>query len=243
MTAGEPGGPGGYGTVYHPEPDPPPAVNGGPVRIGQLRPLPRRRRPAMIALAVALICAGVLGGAALYKNVNHQVPVLVVSRSVPAGSIVTGADLGTVTVAAGPGLKFVPAAQEHQVTGLVAATTLEPGSLLTATDLTTSLPPASGQVLVPVSVKPSQLPVSPLSSGDQVLVVPTPGSGGTSNGGSAVPAGLNKSVAGVVEAVSPGAGQNGLAVVDLLVPARLGPVLAKEDSTGNVALIVTSRGR
>ena len=100
MSTEQPGG--GFGTVFHPEPDPVPAGNGGPVRVGQLRPLPRRRRPAMVALGVALIGAGILGGAALFQHVNHQVPVLVVSTAVPAGTVVTAADLTTVTVAAGP---------------------------------------------------------------------------------------------------------------------------------------------
>ena len=54
-----------FGTVFHPEPEP--ARNGParPAAHGQLRGLPRRRRPAMIALAAALIGAGILASAAL----------------------------------------------------------------------------------------------------------------------------------------------------------------------------------
>jgi hypothetical protein len=235
VTAGQPGG--SFGTVFHPEPDPVPPGNGGPVRPGQLRALPRRRRPGMIALAVALIGAGVLGGAALFRHVDHQYPVLMVTAAVPAGTVVTAADIGTTTVAAGPGLQVIPARQERQVVGLVAATSLRPGTLLASADLTTSLPPRAGQVLVPLPLKPSELPASGLSAGDHLMVVPAPGAQGS--GGT--PAAPGRPVAGVVEAVSRGPDADGFEVVDLLVPAGSGPDLAKEAAAGGIALVVTSR--
>jgi hypothetical protein len=227
---------GGFGTVFHPEPDPVPPGNGGPVRIGQLRPLPRRRRPAMVALGVALVGAGVLGGAALYQHVNHQVPVLVVTRAVPAGSVVSSADLSTATVAAGPGVQLVPARQEGQVIGLVAASNLSPGALLSASDLTRSMPPGPGQQLVPVPFKPSQLPASGLAAGDQVVVVWAP-----SGSNNAAAAGTGRNYDAVVEDVTGGPDQDGFDVVDLLVPAADGPGLAKEAASGSVVLTVQSR--
>jgi SAF domain len=238
MSAGPQGG--GFGTVFHPEPDPMPAGNGGPIRIGQLRALPRRRRPGMIALAVALVGAGILGGAALYRDVNHQVPVLLVTTAVPAGAVVTSADLSTTSVAAGPGIRVIPAGQEHQVVGLVAATNLQPGTLLAAADLTSSLPPSAGQVLVPIAVKPSALPASGLAAGDHLLVVWAPGAqGASSSAASAAAAG--RTIPAVVEDVSVGPNQDDLQVVDLLVPARNGSALAQEAATGDIALVVTSR--
>jgi hypothetical protein len=236
VSGGQQGG--GFGTVFHPEPDPLPPGNGGPIRIGQLRALPRRRRPGMVALAVALIGIGILGGAALFRHVNHQVPVLLVSTAVPVGSVVTSADLSTTTVATGPGVNVIPAGEEHQVVGLVAATNLQPGTLLAASDVTTSLPPASGQVLVPVAVKPSELPASGLAAGDHILVVWAPGAQGSSSSAASPVAG--RSIAGVVEAVG-NTDQDGFNVVDLLVPAGNGSALAREAATGDIALVVTSR--
>ena len=235
MSAEHPGG--GFGTVFHPELDPVPPGNGGPVRMAQLRPLPRRRRPAMVALGVALVGAGVLGGAALFQRVNHQVPVLVVSTAVPAGTVVTSADLSTVSVATGPGVQLVPARQEGQVIGLVAATSLRPGALLSASDLTRSLPPAAGQMLVPVAFKPSQLPASGLGQGDRVVVVWAPGL--SSSAASAATVGRNYDA--VVEDVSSAPDQDGFDVVDLLVPTASGPGLAREAASGNVVLTVLSR--
>jgi len=240
MSAGEPGS--GYGTVYHPDPDLVP--NGEPQTItsAQLRSLPRRRRPGMIALAVALVGAGILASAALYQREDHQVPVLLVTADVPAGAVITAADVGTASVAAGPGVTVIPASQLRRVIGLTAATSLRPGSLLAPAELTTAVPPVRGQVLVPVAIRSSGLPASGLAPGDHVVVVPTAGSAGSGAGGAGAAA-LTSPVAGVVEAVTGAPDQDGDDVVDLLVVAGSGADLAEQAATGDIALYVTSRGR
>jgi hypothetical protein len=231
-----------FGTVFHPEPQP---SRNGPARTaargqphGQLRGLPRRRRPAMIALAAALIGAGILASAALYNRENHQVPVVVVTAPVPVGAVITSADVGTTTIAAGPGLQTIPARQMSQVVGLVAATSLRPGTLLAPSEVTTKLSPGPGQELVPVALKPSGLPASGLSPGDQVLVVATPATAGGGSGAAPV---LTQPVPAVVEAVDAVTDQSGFDVVDLLVGSATGPALAQQAATGQIALVVTHR--
>jgi SAF domain len=227
------------GTAYQPGTDASP--NGAAGRHGQpvaLARLPRQRRPGMIALAVAMIGAGVVASTAVYSATNHQVPVVVVQANVPAGAVIRASDLGTAGVAASPGVQFIPASQLGQVVGHVAGTALHPGMLLTAAELTTARPPAYGQVLVPLPVRPSALPASGLQPGDRVLVVATPGDQGQP-GSTSAPA-LSSPVAGVVEAVA-AAGIDGFGVVDILVATRTGPGLAAQASTGQFALIVTRR--
>jgi len=230
MSAGEPGV--GYGTAYHPEPDL--AANGATqgVPLGQLRSLPRRRRPGMIALAFALVGAGILASAALYQRANHQVPVLLVTSQVQVGQVITAGDLGTTSVAAAANVKVIPARQLGQVVGLIAATTLRPGTLLASSELATSVPPVAGQVLVPIALKPSMLPASALVPGDHVEVVPTAGT---------APAVLTGPVVGVVEAVTPAPDPDGSDVLDLLVAAKSGTALAGQAATGQIALLVTGR--
>ena len=104
----------------------------------------------MIALAAALIGAGILASAALYHRADHQVPVLMVTTPVPAGSVITAKDVGTTTVAGAQGVHVIPARQLSQVVGLVAATALRPGTLLAPSELTSKLSPGPGQELVPV---------------------------------------------------------------------------------------------
>ena len=229
----------GFGTAYHPEPELPPNGDAG-APPGQLRGLPRRRRPAMIALAVALVGTGVLVSAGLYQRVNHQVPVILVSTAVPAGAVITSADLTTTTVAVGPGIQVIPGRQLQQVAGHVAATSLRPGTLLASSELTTAQPPAPGQVLVPVPLRPSVMPASGLFPGDQVLAVATPGAQGQAGSTGTAPV-LTRPVFGVVDKVDMAPDQDGFDVVDLLVTASAGDALAQQASTGQIALIVTRR--
>ena len=121
--------------------------------------------------------------------------------------------------------------------GLVAATPLQRGTLLVPSELTSKLTPGPGQDLVPVALKPSALPASGLTPGDQVLAVATPASGGSGTVASV----LARPVAAIVEAVSTSTDQSGDDVVDLLVPASLGPAVAQQAATGQIALVVTHR--
>ncbi len=239
------------GTAYHPQTDT--GFNGTgfngtgfggtgrqaaqPIALARL---PRRRRPGMIALAVALVGAGILASTAAYSATNHRVPVLVAEANVPAGALIRASDVGTASVSVGAGVQVIPASQMSQVVGQVAGTTLHPGMLLTAAELATQRPPGPGQVLVPLPVRPSALPASGLQPGDQVLVVATPGAQGQAGSANAAPA-MSVPVAGVVEAVSTTANTDGFEVVDVLVPAKSGADLAAQASTGQFALIVTKR--
>jgi SAF domain len=228
------------GAVYFPETD----IHANGTRDSQpaarLRGLPRRRRPAMIALAVAMAGAGVVVSAALYQRADHQVPVVLVTADVPAGAVITAADIATTSVTTAPSVHVIPAAQLEQVAGEVAAVGLRAGTLLAPADLTTAQPPRPGQQLVPVAVKPSVLPASGLFPGDHVLIVATPGDqGDPGSGAGAGP--LSNPVPAVVAAVNSVTDSNGFDVVDLLVSSTEGPAVAEQASTGQFALIVTRR--
>jgi hypothetical protein len=229
------------GTAYHPPTDT--AVNGAARPASQpiaLARLPRRRRPGMIALAVALVGAGILASTALYSATSRTAPVLVAEANVRAGALISASDVGTVSVSVGAGVQVIPASQMSQVVGQVAGTTLHPGMLLTASELASVRPPAAGQVLVPLPVRPSALPASGLGPGDQVLILATPGAQGQAGFANEAPA-LGVPVNGVIEDVSTTADADGFAVVDVLVPSSRGADLAAQASTGQFAIIVTKR--
>lgn len=234
------------GTAYFPDADIPGngqaagrAARAGPV--GELRGLPRRRRPAMIALAVAMAGAGVLASTAIYERTDRQVPVVMVTAEVPAGAVISAGDVATASVSVPSGVHVIPGAQLGQVAGQTAAVALTPGTLLAPADLTVAQPPGPGQVLIAVPVKPESLPASGLQPGDRVLIAATPGDQGQS-GSPGQTASLPSPVAGVVEAVDTVTDQDGFDVVDLLVPAAAGVPVAAQASTGQIALIVTKRG-
>lgn len=194
----------------------------------------------MIALAVALVGLGVLASVAVYGATNLRVPVIVLTADVPVGTVITASDLGTANVSVGPGVQVVPARQMSQVVGQVAGTALHAGMLLTASELLTQRPPADGEVLVPLPIKPSFVPASGIGAGDHVLIEATPGAqgqSGSSNGAAALAA----PVAGVVEAVNLSPDADGFDVIDVLVVRASGDSVAAQASTGQIALIVTKR--
>jgi hypothetical protein len=236
--------PAAIGTAYFPEPDITPDGTGhgtgGSHVAGRLRGLPRRRRPAMIALAVAMAGAGVVVSAAVYQRADHQVAVVMVTRSVAAGAVISGTDLASTSVSVGTGIRIIPAAQIGQVSGEIAAVALRPSTLLAPSELTTAQPPAPGQALVAASARPNALPASGLLAGDHVLVVATPGDQGQA-GSSTGSSSLSAPVAAVVEAINAVPDLDGFDVVDLLVSDSDAVAVASQVSTGQFALIVTRR--
>jgi SAF domain len=234
----------GTGTAFFPAVDV--AANGpgsgkpGSPDTGRLRRLPRRRRPGMIALAVAMAGAGVIVSAALYQRIDREIPVVMVTAPVPAGSAITANDLTSTSVTVGAGIKVIPASEIDQLSGEFAAVPLRPGTLLAPSQLTSMQPPGPGQQLVPAAVKPSDLPASGLSPGDHVLIVATPGDQGQP-GSPDGPQPLTGPVPAVVAAVNDVPDQDGLDVVDLVVSQASGPPVAEQVSTGQFALVVTRR--
>ena len=93
-------------------------------------------------------------------------------------------DLVAVEVVPDPALKPVTWDQRSTLVGQLAATDLQTGMLLTSRSVTDAQVPASGQALVGVLVKSGQVPVTPLSPQDQVLLVPAdqPGCAGGGSG-------------------------------------------------------------
>jgi SAF domain len=202
--------------------------------------VPRQRRRGMVALGISVVCVAALLGAYLFARSNHQVPVLAAARDIPVGTVITPADLKTVSISAGPGLANIPARQEGQVTGQAAAVELRPGTPLGPGDLTTAVEPRPGQVLVPVTLKAWQVPASGLVPGTPVLLIPTPGAAGQAANSQPTAAALTYNVSATVWQVSP-PDQSGNVVVDLLMAQSAGPAAERQSSTGQVGLIEIPR--
>lgn len=196
-------------------------------------PPPRRRgRPALLALAVALVVLGALGAAYLATSMGRTSPVIAVARQVPWGQTITAADLVEARVSADPALQPIPYADRGQVIGMVAATTLTPGSLLTRDALTDQQLPRSGQQLVGVGVSAVQAPATALRPGERVLLVPVAAAGAP-----AAEVGAPDVVEATVLRSGP-AGTDGRRVVDVLVAEADGPDVAARGAAGQIAIVV-----
>src|SRR3954467_10215702 len=125
-------------------PSPSAAVN-GLSRAPVLPPPRRRRRPGLLALAVAMVVLGALGAAYLATSLGKTSPVIAIAREVPWGQPILASDLVEARIPADPALEPIPYGDREQVIGLIAATTLKPGSLLTRDALTDQRLPAPGQ--------------------------------------------------------------------------------------------------
>jgi hypothetical protein len=212
--------------------------------------LARQRRPGWIAGGIALVALAVLGNVYLFKTSGHRIAVVRVARNVPVGQQLVRADLDTSSVALGPDVPVIPARQLGEVVGRRAAVDLRSGTLLSVSQVTTQLTPQPGQALVTVAVKPGQLPPGGLAPGSQVRIVSTPGSQGSDRDqgadGGAAPSGQAagtgaKDVRATVDAVA-GPDTDGSMTVSLLVADADANAVAREASTGQIALVITAMG-
>ncbi|MFC1411728.1 SAF domain-containing protein [Streptacidiphilus sp. N1-12] len=211
-----------------------------PYRLGNAR----RRRPAVLALAVALVAAGGLGGAALYTATGKRVAVIALARNVPAGHTLTSDDLSEARISLDPALH--PLSVHSKVVGMRATADLKAGSLLTGADLTNDPLVLAGQQVVGIPAKHTQLPAVRLQPGTRVVLVATPSgpgvSGSSSGSGSAGSSGaaLTAITVRVVD-VGP-ADSDGTVVVDLAVPSAQGAAVADLAASGKFALLIAAQG-
>ena len=202
----------------------------------QSRPRPIGRRAGRrMAAGVLLVLAAVVVFWQVDLRHDPRQAVLAMARPVPAGQVITEADLRTVRVAPDPGLHLLPAAERDRVVGRTAAVPLATGSLLTGEQVGPVAWPPPGQAVVAVAVKPGHAPAG-LTPGARVvvLVVPAPtGTTSTAPAGTAGPGGV-RALATVV-ALTQGPDQASTQVVSLLLAAEAAEQVAA--APGDVSLV------
>ncbi|MFE2135969.1 SAF domain-containing protein, partial [Streptomyces sp. NPDC059466] len=131
----------------------------------------------MIALSMGLIAAGGAGVAVLLLQVGHRTEVVTVVRDVQVGQVLTEQDLGKASIALDPAMKAVSVDDLDQVVGKRAAVELRPGSLLAPSQVTKHSLVKAGEQLVPIGLKPEQIPATTLVPGQKVQLVHVPAPG------------------------------------------------------------------
>jgi hypothetical protein len=198
----------------------------------------RRRRPALIALSVALIAAGGLGSAAFYQMQNHSIAVLAVARVVPYGATIAAADLRVVEINDAPGLRPIGSGSKSVVVGKRAAVELRPGTLLTSDQVTETVNIKPGEMLVPIAVDGSRMPVRGLTPGTQIVIVTSPVPvGGGNNAPTTTPGQIRATVIRTT-----GFRDSGPTIVDVAVPPVDGPLLATRVMEGKFSIVVLNTG-
>ncbi|WP_430786857.1 SAF domain-containing protein [Actinoplanes sp. G11-F43] len=200
--------------------------------------LPRRRRPWMFAIGVVAVVLGFLGAYTWATAAGNNQPVLAVAATISAGHQITAADLKIVQVSAGSGLAPIAETARDQVIGKYARTELVAGTLLVEQQLTDKAIPGSGQQLIGLELKPSQLPARALRPGERVQLVITSDPRNVTldaKGAAAQTLPNPPTFPATVAGVGPTA-TDGQIVIDVVVPAANGPGLLERASQGRVAI-------
>lgn len=195
-----------------------------------------RRRPALIAAAVAAICLGALLGTWAWTTTTNTQEVLAARHTIPRGTVISADDLERVRINADPALAPLSASSYDEIVGERAALDISEGTLLTEESTAVDVLPPAGMSVVGVALTPAQGPGVPLQSGDRVRVVVTPAEGSDAPAGS--PSFSEAEVVGTK--LDEATGQ---LVVDLLVPHADASIVAARVATGNVALVLDSGAR
>lgn len=197
----------------------------------------RRRRPGVIALSLALIAAGGAGVAVLLLQVGHRTQVVTVVRDVQVGQVLTEQDLGTASISLDPAVKAVHADDVKAVVGKRAAVELKPGSLLTPSQVTKDSLVKAGEQLVPIGLKPEQVPATSLVPGQRVELVHVPAQGDTDTDKTST---APETITGRVVKASKAAPGTGVVVVDVATSATDGPTVAAWVSASALRLVLTA---
>jgi hypothetical protein len=200
----------------------------------------RRRSSRLVLVGVVLGVAGALAGLLVYREAGRRIEVIAIARTVPFGQALVVEDLRAATLPTDSGLAAMPWTAVDGVVGRTAGTDLLPGQVLTAAAVVNAAPPAAGEALIGVAVKPGQLPGAGLSPRDEVLVVPTTVTpSGTRSGGADAGGGLEPIRATVLRSGEVDAA--GQRTVDLLVRETAAAEVAGLAASGQVALVLVAR--
>lgn len=203
-----------------------------PTTATPVKPVTMKRRPWMVALAVALIALGGAGGAWLMTRSGESQEVLTITAPVARGEVIEATDLTTTELPlTALNLSTVSSSDLDAVVGQVATVDLLPGVLLSPEATAARLVPEAGASVVGVSLTDSQRPARPLSAGDMVRLVATPMTGGEAPTGE--PTTFEATVINTQTSPSSGA-----LILNVEVPSSQAPQLAALAATGRIALII-----
>lgn len=196
-----------------------------------------RRRPALVALSVACICAGGLASAWAWQSTSNTQEVLTVRDTVHRGEVIGAEDLVVVRIGVDPAIQAVPADERSSLAGMRAALDIAAGSVVTASQLTDAAVPPEGSSVVGVSLTAGMLPVGQVEVGDKVRVVPTAGAQGT---GADPATWAAQPISAVVVGLSIDE-VTGNTLVNVQVPSADAAAVATAAAGGEVAVVLDSQ--
>jgi SAF domain len=217
-------------------------VDPSPVRTATLGPTAKRNLP-LVGLGLLLVVGCAIGFSSAWLRASGHQEVLIVSKGLSAGQVISLSDLRTAQLSVASGVASMPASDISQVIGRPVASAVTPGTLLTESDVAQTTGPPSGRAVVGLALKPGQYPPG-LAPGERVLVVFN--SGGPTVSGSSATSDPNlanaPTEATVLEVDSAPVNSSESLVVSIQLAEGDGATAASAASEGNVALAIVSSG-
>jgi hypothetical protein len=193
-----------------------------------------RRRPSIPVAVLGVVL--VLFGAVIFGLVSLRVgggtEVLSVTRPLPAGSVLSSTDLGTVRISGTGSLSAIAAADEQSVLGRSVAVPVVAGTLLAAGELGSTSPLTAGTDEVALALRAGQYPPD-LAPGAHVEVVPVPSSAGGS--GTSLTTSTTKATVSAVSVAPAGSSAN--TIVSLFVLNSSASSIAALAAAGAASLV------
>jgi hypothetical protein len=188
-------------------------------------------RPAIIALAIALIVTAGLAAAYIYTSTGRTMEVFTAVNSIARGDVIERSDLSTVEIPDNQAIPSYGVLDEKEMVGKTAVVDIPAGTLISPNNVSSDAGLAEGQSIVGISFTANQLPPYPLVSGDPVRIVDTPVTQGDP------PANSPASIAATIVAVKFD-DVSGNTLVAVSVETINSAPLAARAATGRVALVL-----
>lgn len=199
-----------------------------PTTSGGESPVKVRRRPIVLAAGIVTVVLSLLLGAYLVNGLRETEQALVVRVDLEKGQTIVESDLETKIINADSGLTVLT--DPAEVVGMQTTGPLAAGTLLNPNSVAFQVLPPAGQSIVGVAVAFTKRPAEMLQRGDNVRVVDTP------RDQSDPPTQGPIATKGQVVAVRDYPEQ-GVTVIDLLVPSGEANWVAARSATNRVAVI------
>lgn len=192
----------------------------------------RTRSPLRIALALLFIALVGVSAAALYSKSHQGIAVAVTAKDLPAGHVITAADLTQGQVSSSD-QSFAATRWDRaaSLVGQVTVSAVPNHTLLTSAMVGSRIATPHGTRAVGLKVAAGQIPTE-VVAGSRVLVVSVPARAGTSTSGGATVA------AGTVLSVGTDDTGSGSTLVTVAVPWAVSGRVAALGSMGQLALVM-----
>jgi len=202
-----------------------------------------KRNLPLVGLGVLLVVGCAIGFSSAWLRAGGRQEVLVVSKSLSAGQVLSPSDLRTAQLSVASGVATFPASELSDVIGRPVSSNLTSGTLLTASDVTQAIGPPSGRAVIGLALKPGQYPPE-VASGERVLIVISGGAAGTSVSSTSLSstAADTPVEATVIGVESAPANSSESLVVTIELAEGNGAAVTSAASAGNVSLAVISSG-